>query len=155
MPGRNAKKPESDAEYFDRLSKTIFTAGLNWDMVEKKWPNFRKAFDGFAPSKVARMKESDVRALMKDTGIVRNEKKIRATVENAKTILELQRKYGSVKAYIDSFGKKEAELQKDVQVRFPHVGPSTARMFLWSAGCELTPTKEEKEWMMGHHEKRG
>ena len=152
MPGWKVSQPKSDAEYFDRLSKTIFTAGLNWSMVEKKWPNFRKAFDGFSPARVAKLTERDVRALMEDTGIVRNEKKIRATVNNARTILDLQKEFGSVRAYIESFGRKEAALQKDVQERFEHVGPSTARMFLWSAGCELTPNREERAWMKGHHE---
>jgi len=150
MPSWKVSPPKGDDEYFDRLSKTIFTAGLNWSMVEKKWPNFRRAFHGFSPTKVAKMTEEDVRALMKDTGIVRNEKKIRATVNNAKTILSLQKEYGSVKGYIESFGKDEMELQNDVQERFEHVGPSTARMFLWSSGCDLTPTKEEKAWMKGH-----
>ena len=131
MPSWKVSPPKGDDEYFDRLSKTIFTAGLNWSMVEKKWPNFRRAFHGFSPT---------------------NEKKIRATVNNAKTILSLQKEYGSVKGYIESFGKDESELQNDVQKKFEHVGPSTARMFLWSSGCDLTPTKEEKAWMKGHHE---
>jgi hypothetical protein len=37
-----------------------------------------------------------------------------------------------------------------VQERFQHVGPSTARTFLWASGCELTPTREEKKWMGSH-----
>jgi len=152
MPGWDVKPPKDDAEYFDRLSKAIFTAGLNWKMVENKWPNFRKAFDGFSPGKVSGITEKRVKVLMKDTGIVRNEKKIRATVENAKGVILVEKEFGSFGKYLDSFGKKEAELQEDIRRRFKHVGPSTARMFLWSVGHPLTPTKEEKMWMKGHHE---
>ena len=150
-PGWKVTPPKSDSDYFDRMSKAIFTAGLNWRMVENKWPNFHKAFAGFSPAKVAKLSEKEIRALMNDRGIVRNEKKIRATVQNAKTIIELQKEHGSFRAWIDSFGKQEVKLQEELQEKFRHVGPSTARMFLWSVGYPLTPTKEEKVWMKGHH----
>ena len=150
MPGWSDEPPKGDAGYFDRMSRAIFTAGLNWRMVEKKWPSFRKAFGGFSPTRVAKLGERDVQTLMKDTGIVRNEKKIRATIENARTIQDLQKEYGSVKGYIDSFGKKEKLVLEDLQRRFKFMGPSTARMYLWMVGYPLTPTKEEKMWMKGH-----
>jgi 3-methyladenine DNA glycosylase Tag len=151
MPSWKATPPKNDSEYFDRMSKAIFSAGLNWKMVENKWPRFVKAFSKFSPEKVAKLSERDVQTLMKDAGIVRNEKKIRATVHNAKTILELEKEFESVKEYLGSFGKQEAKLQQDLQVRFKHLGPSTARFFLWSVGHPLTPTKEESMWMKGHH----
>ena len=150
-PMMDAEKPKSDSGYFDRMSMAIFTAGLNWRVVDKKWPNFRRAFLGFSPSKVAKMSGTQVRALMRDTGIVRNERKILATVENAKKVLELEKDFGSFGAYIDSFGKKEDALQKELQARFRHLGPSTARTFLWMVGYPLAPTKEEHAWMKGHH----
>ena len=119
-------------------------------MVENKWPAFRKCFSGFSPAKVSRLTEADVRALMKNPGLVRNEKKIRATIENAKTILAIEKEFGSVKGYIDSFNGHEVRLQSELQERFKHVGPSTARMFLWMVDYPLTPTKEEKMWMKSH-----
>jgi 3-methyladenine DNA glycosylase Tag len=151
-PSRKTVPPKDDRGYFDVMSRAIFTAGLNWTMVENKWPNFRKAFADFSPEKVARLSERDVMALMKNPGIVRNEKKIRATVENAKTILDLETHFGSVKGYLDSFGKREGKLQEDLQYKFKHMGPSTARTFLWMVGYPLTPTKEEKAWMTSHPE---
>lgn len=151
-PAWKVTPPKDDADYFDRMSKAIFTAGLNWKMVENKWPAFKKAFFGFSPAKVARLTEKDVATLMKNQGIVRNEKKIRATVENAKSILALAKEFGSIKGYFDSFKGGEVKLQTELQEKFKHVGPSTARMFLWEVGYRLTPTKEEKTWMKGHHE---
>jgi DNA-3-methyladenine glycosylase I len=149
-PDMDAAPPKDDSEYFDRMSKAIFTAGLNWTVVENKWPNFRKAFKGFSPEKVSKMTEKDVQALMKDSGIVRNEKKIQATIMNARTFMDIKKEKGSMKAYVDSFGKREKELASEVQARFKHLGPSTTRMYLWSIGYPLTPTKEEKVWMKGH-----
>ena len=151
-PTWKAVPPKGDFGYFDHLSKAIFNAGLNWNTVEKKWPNFQKAFRDFSPERIAKLTERDVQALMRDPGIVRNEKKIRATIQNAKVILEMQKEYGSVKGYVDSFGKREGDLLKDLPTKFEHVGPSTARMFLWMVGYPLTPTKEEKMWMKGHHD---
>lgn len=151
-PAWKVAPPKGDSDYFDRMSKAIFTAGLNWRMVENKWPNFRKAFLNFSPDSVAKFTERDVGRLMKDTRIVRNEKKIRATIQNAKTIMQLRASHGSVRGYLDSFGKREFELQRELQEKFGHMGPSTARMFLWMVGYPLTPTKEEGMWMKGHHE---
>jgi len=153
-PAWQAVPPKDDAGYFDLMSKAIFTAGLNWNLVEKKWPNFRKAFSNFSPVAVAKLSEKDVRALMRDPGIVRNEKKIWATVQNANVILDLEREFGSVKDYIDSFGKNEKVLQEELQNRFKFMGPFTARMFLWLVGYPLTPTKGERVWMECHPEHR-
>jgi DNA-3-methyladenine glycosylase I len=146
-PGWKVTPPKDDSEYFERMSRSLFTAGLNWSVVEKKWPNFRKAFSAFSPQKVSRMTEKDVKTLMGDTGIVRNERKIRATVHNAGEVVKLEKEFGSFKGYIGSFGKDEAKLLEDLQKRFKHVGGSTARTFLWSVGYNLTPTPEEKEWL--------
>src|SRR5436189_564450 len=122
------------------------------DLAVRKWPHFRTAFRDFSPEKVARLSERDIGALMEDSGIVRNEKKIRATVENAKTILDLAKEHGSVKGYIAGFGKREGKLLEDLQYKFRHMGPATARVFLWSVGYPLTPNEEEKRWMKGHPE---
>jgi DNA-3-methyladenine glycosylase I len=145
-----AKPPRSDAEYFERMTRAIFTAGLNWRMIEKKWPNFRKAFSGFILAKVAKFSEKDIRALLKDESIVRNEKKIRATIHNAEQVLALEKEFGSFRDYLSSFRKEEDRLQEDLQTRFEHVGPSTARMFLWAVAYPLKPNVEEKKWMSSH-----
>ncbi|TMI59660.1 hypothetical protein E6H12_11440 [Candidatus Bathyarchaeota archaeon] len=149
-PTWNAKPPKNDDEYFERMTRSLFTAGLNWKVIENKWPNFQKAFAGFSISKVSRFSDKDVKKLMTDTGIVRNEKKIQATVHNAGEFLKLEKDFGSFQKYLNTFGKDEDRMLEAVQERFQHVGPSTARTFLWASGCELTPTREEKKWMSGH-----
>ncbi len=151
-PSWNVKPPKNDDEYFERMTKSIFTAGLNWSVVDKKWPSFQRAFVQFAPGKIAKFTEKNVSALMNDTGIVRNERKIKATVHNAGEVLKLQKEHGSFAKYIGSFGKDEERLLSDLQEKFQHLGVSTARTFLWSVGYQLTPNSEEKKWMAGHKE---
>lgn len=135
------------------MTRSVFTAGLNWKVIENKWPNFQKAFADFSIVKVAKFSDKDVKRLMNDTGIVRNEKKIQATIHNASEFLKLAKDFGSFQKYIDSFGKDEERMLETVQDHFQHVGASTARTFLWSSGCELTPTREEKKWMTSHKNK--
>jgi len=142
-----AAPPKDDREYFERMTTHMFSAGLNWKVVEGKKAGFDRAFSNFSPTEVARFTSSDVKRLMSDADIVRNEKKIQATIYNAAQFLEVTKEYGSFKQYLDHFGKSEAKLQTDLQERFHQIGPSTARMFLWAVGYPLTPNKEEKEWM--------
>jgi 3-methyladenine DNA glycosylase Tag len=146
-PGWKVEPPKDDDEYFERMTRSLFTAGLSWEMVEKKWPNFKKAFVGFSAVKVARFSDKQVKGLMEDTGIVRNEKKIAATIHNAKATLATAKEYGSFRKYLESFDKDEEGLQADIQKRFKHLGPSSSRTFLWSVGYPLTPNAEEKKWI--------
>ena len=143
----NATPPRDDQGYFERLTAHIFSSGLNWKVVENKKAAFERAFAGFLPARVAKYTEGDVKKLMGDAGIVRNERKIRATVYNAGQFLELKERYGSFEEYLRHFGKDEKAVVRELQERFQHVGPSTARMFLWSVGHPLTPTREERKWM--------
>jgi DNA-3-methyladenine glycosylase I len=145
-----ATPPKDDSGYFERMTTHLFSAGLNWKVVEGKKRALDEAFSHFSPARVAKFDEGDVRRLMSDSGIVRNEKKIRATIHNAAQFLEVKRQYGSFNEYLNRFGRDDAKLQTDLTERFHHVGPSTARMFLWSVGFPLKATKEEKEWMASH-----
>jgi DNA-3-methyladenine glycosylase I len=133
------------------MTTHLFSAGLNWKVVEGKKAAFERAFEGFMPEKVSGFGEKDVKRLMGDTGIVRNERKIRSTIHNAIEFQTIAKEYGSFRKYLSHFGKDEKALQSDLQERFHHLGASTARMFLWSVGYRLTPNSEEKKWMASHN----
>ena len=74
---------------FERLTLEAFQSGLSWLVILRKRPAFRTAFDGFDPVTVASYDEDDVRRLLEDAGIVRNQAKIRAAVHNAQRVVEL------------------------------------------------------------------
>ena len=80
-----------DNELFCRLILEINQAGLSWTTILNKQQSFRKAYHNFEIKKVAGYKEKDFKRLMNDVGIIRNRLKINAAIENAKTILRLQK----------------------------------------------------------------
>ena len=123
----------------------LFVAGLNWSVIDNKWPGFKKAFYDFSIGEVAKFSEKNIQTLMKDEGIVKNEKKIRAVVYNAKEIQNLTKQHGSFHNYLNSFGDENL-LIHDLRSRFKFLGESTSRMFLHMVGQKLTPTKEELKW---------
>lgn len=78
-------------------------AGLSWSTILNKRENYRKAFGGFDPRKVARYDERKISTLLENPGIVRNKLKVRAAVTNAKAFLVVQKEFGSFDAYIWRF----------------------------------------------------
>lgn len=79
-----------DRLLFEHLTLDSFQAGLSWRTVLAKRDNFRRAFDGFDPERVARYGRRQVARLLRDAGIIRNRQKIEATIGNARAYLELQ-----------------------------------------------------------------
>jgi DNA-3-methyladenine glycosylase I len=73
---------------FERMSLEAFQSGLSWLIILRKRENFRNAFAGFKPEKVARFTDADVARLMADEGIVRNRAKIEATIANARVVVD-------------------------------------------------------------------
>lgn len=88
---------------FEFLTLESAQAGLSWITILRKRENYRKAFAGFDPEKVARFTEADVERLLQDDGIIRNRLKIRAAIDNARLFLEVQKEFGSFCAYLRSF----------------------------------------------------
>ncbi len=139
---------------FEFLTLEGFQAGLSWITILRKRENFRKAFDGFDPNKVAAYDERKIAALLADPGIIRNRAKINAAVGNARAFLDVQRKFGTFDAYIWGFvggepiqnswkslkdipaKTKEAEtISKDLLKRgFKFVGPTIIYAHMQAAG---------------------
>jgi DNA-3-methyladenine glycosylase I len=92
-----------DQRLFEFLILEGAQAGLSWITVLRKRDNYRKAFSGFDPIKVARFDEARRERLMQNEGIIRNRLKIESTVINAKAFLKVQKEFGSFDAYIWSF----------------------------------------------------
>jgi len=92
-----------DRKMFEFLILESAQAGLSWITILKKRDNYRKAFAEYDADKVAKMTEHDVERLMQDSGIIRNRRKIEATISNAKHFLEVQNEFGSFCDYLISF----------------------------------------------------
>ena len=93
-----------DRGLFEKLILDGFQAGLSWLTILRKRENFRRAFDGFQPDRIAAYGPDKVAALMADTGIVRNRQKILATIGNARGWLDISAtEAGGFSAYLWAF----------------------------------------------------
>ena len=88
-----------DRRLFEFLILEGAQAGLSWSTVLNKRENYRRAFDGFDPDKVARYGARKVQSLLKDAGIIRNRQKVAAAITNARAYLKVQAEFGSFSAY--------------------------------------------------------
>ncbi|MFW5695104.1 MAG: DNA-3-methyladenine glycosylase I [Alkalispirochaeta sp.] len=78
-------------------------AGLSWLTILKRREGYRRCFADFHPERVARFGEDDIQRLKTDTGIIRNDRKIRAAIGNARAFLAVQEEFGSFDRYIWDF----------------------------------------------------
>lgn len=113
-----------DVRLFEFLILEGAQAGLSWNTILNKRENYRDAFSGFHPARVARFDADKIRQLLANPGIVRNRLKIAATVQNARAFLALQREFGSFNDYLWAFvdGRpidNEPRSHRDVPARTP------------------------------------
>jgi 3-methyladenine DNA glycosylase Tag len=133
MHDPRGEKPESLAGYLESMSKVIFTSGINWKVVEAKWPGIKEAFGGFEVENVARLAADDIDRLAADQRLIRNRKKIEAIADNAAMLLELEKTPGGFAGYLSSLGDFEAKTA-DLTRHFKVLGPTSASIFLAMVG---------------------
>lgn len=92
-----------DNKHFEFLVLESAQAGLSWITILRKRENYRKAYDGFDPVRVAQYDEKKIGELMQDPGIIRNRRKIESSINNARCFLKIQEEFGSFDKYIWSF----------------------------------------------------
>jgi len=143
-----------DRALYEKLILDGFQAGLSWITILRKRDNFRRAFDGFAPEKIARYTPKKVERLMQDAGIVRNRMKIEGTVRSARAYLDIMEKSpGFSRLLWDFMGGKpkvnrfrstsqvpaETELSRKISKElagrgFKLVGPTIVYAFMQATG---------------------
>lgn len=126
------------ADYLAVMSRAVFQAGIRWADIDRQWDSLCDAFEGFDPRKAARYGEADVKRIMDTPGILHSERKIRATIANAKTMLELDGEYNGFQKYLRSLGPYE-RVTADLKRRFSYVGDISAYYFLFRVGEKVPP----------------
>ena len=126
-----------DRVLFEFLILEGAQAGLSWDTILRKRENYRAAFDGFDPKKIARYDRHKTARLMRDEGIVRNRLKIASAIRNARAFLAVQKEFGSFDRYIWQF-----------------VG-GKPRVNAWRLGEKLPARTSESDAMSKDLKKRG
>ena len=143
-----------DRTHFEFLVLEAAQAGLSWLTILRKRENYRRAYRRFDPVRVSKFGDPEFRRLLEDPGIVRNRKKIEASIHNARRFIEVQREFGSFDAYlwryvagrplvnrwenvseIPSKSALSEELSKDLLRRgFRFVGPTILYAYLQAVG---------------------
>lgn len=89
-----------DDRFLSEMTKRIFQAGFVWRVVEQRWPAFEAAFDGFQPGPVAMLDDEALDAMMSNTGLIRNYKKLESARRNAAFVQEVAREHGSFGRFV-------------------------------------------------------
>jgi DNA-3-methyladenine glycosylase I len=161
----------ADTKLFELLVLEGAQAGLSWYTVLKKRDNYRRAFDGFDPHKVAAYDEAKVAELLGDAGIIRNRLKVQAAITNAQVFMRVQQEFGSFDAYIWRFVGGEPirnhwhslrevpattpqsdAMSKDLKKRgFKFVGSTICYAFMQASGMVNDHTTECMLYSRTHH----
>ena len=126
-----------DRKHFEFMVLDAFQAGLSWAIVLKKREGFRKTFENFEIEKVAKFDEDKIQNLLLDASIIRNQQKIRATINNAQRFLEIQKEFDSFDKYIWQFAGNKTKFNK------------------WISTDQIPATSSESDAMSKDLKKRG
>lgn len=137
---RNLPASYSDEELFSKIMFVVFYSGFRAATVTKKADVIRGHFPDYQT--VAGYGEADVRRIMSDHRMIKNERKIRAVVENARAVQQIVRDHGSFQSFIDSFRPMVSfdatmSLKRELQKRFSYLGGVTAYHFLTDIGMPV------------------
>ena len=128
---------KKDDRFLSGMARAVFSSGFSWKVIEKKWPGFEEAFDGFAPRRVAAYDEEKIDALLKDTRIVRNGAKIMATIENARFVVAIAKQHGSFGSFLSSWPvTDQVGLLDYLKKNASRLGGATAQYFLRFEGWD-------------------
>ena len=141
MEGPPQITPAGLADYLDVMSKAVFQSGMSWRVVEAKWAGTRDAFYGFDPVRLIDLTPDEVDRLALDTRLIRNRRKIEATIQNAQTLLDLDQQHKGFKRYLESFANYDA-LSADLIKRFKFLGKTGTYIFLYVVGEPVPPHEE-------------
>ena len=156
-----------DNKLYEMLLLECFQAGLSWEIVLNKREGFRRAYAGFDVRQVAAYDEARCQALLQDAGIIRNRRKILASIQNSRVFLQIQQEYGSFDRYIWHFTAGETCIEpyylrttsplsdavsRDLRKRgMTFVGSTIIYSYLQAIGvinghgeeCDLCPQKQD------------
>lgn len=146
----------TDKYLFEMLILESFQAGLSWECILNKREAFRKAYDDFDVKRVSNYGEKDIKRLLNDKGIIRNRRKILASIDNARVFDKICQDYGSFNDYLKTFTKGKTfyevgnitstlgdELSRDLYKRgMKFVGPTITYSYLQAIGVVYSHDSE-------------
>ncbi|HEY8315193.1 MAG TPA: DNA-3-methyladenine glycosylase I [Candidatus Baltobacteraceae bacterium] len=122
--------PARLGEYLEVMTRAVFQAGLSWRGIALHWDAYRREFADFDAQAVAAFADDDVDRLMHAEGVLHSSRKIRATIENAKAMLELDRRPDGFAGYLRGFRSYDV-LVADLRKHFKFMGEMNCWYFLF------------------------
>jgi 3-methyladenine DNA glycosylase Tag len=141
-----------DDRFLSQMTRCIFEAGFNWDLIDKRWPLFEAAFEDFDITRWVFMSDDDLDHMLKTPGLVANAQKIRSVGENARFISDMGKSHGSAGAWFARWpSERYMDLCLELKTRGSRLGGSTGQRMMRRMGIDaliLTPTvvKALNQW---------
>lgn len=126
--------PSGDGDVFELLAAAVFQARFRPAIVRARWPQMRRAFAQFDLATVAAWPDESVDVLLQAEGMIRNPKKIKATLRNARDLQVRSRAHGGALAYASSFDD-QATLVRDIDTWAHCIGAPSIRWLVQALGC--------------------
>lgn len=125
----------ADDRWLAGMARAVLRTGLNWSVVENKWPGIEAAFHGFTPQGVAFLSDDDLDVLMKDPRVIRHWRKLQAIRTNAQYLVELAAEHGTAAKYFAQYPSTDyVGLLGDLRKRAAFLGGTTGQYFLREMG---------------------
>ena len=133
-----------DDRLLSQMTRNVFSAGFSWKVIENKWPGFEAAFEKFDPHRVAFYDIEDLDRLVSDERIVRNGQKIKATIENARFVVETAKAHGSFAKFLANWPEDDqAGLLAYLAKHGSRLGGATGQYFLRFSGWDAWITSKD------------
>lgn len=126
-----------DDRFLSAMTRCIFQAGFNWALIDKKWPAFEAAFEGFDVGRWSLMSDDDLDRLLRTPGLVANAVKLRSVGQNAQFLAQLRGDAGGAGHYFSRFDlAQQMALQAELKKRGARLGGRTGQIFLRRMGID-------------------
>ncbi len=134
-------QPQKLGDYLEIMTKAVFQSDISWKVVQSKWPGIKDAFMDFDAETIAQFSKPELEALVQDTRVIRNRRKLEAIVSNAQRMLELDKQFGGFQQYLRSHADFRSTVQ-DIRKQFKFMGDTGTMYFLHVVGEEV-PSHDE------------
>lgn len=126
---------QADERWLAEMTRSIFQAGFSWELIDKRWPQFEEAFEGFDVTRWLFMSDDDLDRLLKAPGLVANAMKIKSVAGNAQFISEMDKSHGSASAWFDSWPlERYMELCVELKTKGSRLGGATGQRVMRNMG---------------------
>ena len=142
--------PVAPADYLAVMTRAVFQTGLSWRQIALHWRAYERAFAQFDCARVATFDDVEVERVLEAPGILRSPRKVRATIANARALLELDARPGGIAAYVQAFPDYPS-LVKDFKNRFSFIGDMNVWYVLFRTGSAVPTFERWVETIPGDH----